>query len=324
MMRKLFASCILSLFIACAPLSSANAISISISFPSLDFKSMAAMYTLKNSIVLMARKINVAASHMMKYGDMLVCNAEHGENSYYTLNMIGFSFSVHWVEPFTWLSGWILLILGFFIMLLAAFYIFDVAFNLAISLFLLPLCLALWPFGWTKDKLKTNIEGITYYVGIFIFLPMGILIAVKIVEQVMKGILKTGVASEEYQLDFETAFLEDQSDLIRDHLGIDSFDFWKIFFCYIVALRVIPLMATEFCTHFFSSSAVGNPMSDKLSQGIQVVKNATVGRAGRYGADVLKHQSGRLVQRMGNQRGGWFRRSLYRYGKQLAKTKRRG
>jgi len=316
-MRKFLASLILSLFIVCVPLKSMAAFKIE-----FNFKSITAMYTLKNSVVEMAKKIHKASAQMMKYGDMLVCNAEHGENSFHSLNFMGMSFSVHWTDPLTWSSGWILLILGFFIMVLAAFYIFDVAFNLAISLFLLPICLALWPFGWTKEKLKTNIEGITYYVGIFIFLPLGIIIALKIVQQVFKGTLLVGVASREYEISFEEAFKADKSDYIRDHLGIDTFEFWKIFFCYIVALRIIPLMATEFCTHFFSSSAVGNPMSDKLSQGIQVVKKATLGRAAKYTKDALQHQTGRLIQRMGTPYGDWMGRSIYRYGKNMSKTKR--
>jgi len=317
-MKKLIVCFILSLFIVSAPLNARAEVMLNFNFASLT-----AMSRLKTSVVEMAKKINVASSQMMKFGDMLVCNAEHGENSYHQLNILMLSVSVHWTDPFTWTSGWILLILGFFIMMLAAFYIFDVAFNLAISLFLLPICLALWPFGWTKEKLKTNIEGITYYVGVFIFLPLGILIAVRIVRKVFEETLLKGLASRDYQISFEDAFDQDKSDLIRDHLGIDSLDFWKIFFCYIVALRVIPLMATEFCTHFFSSSAVGHPMTDKIQQGVNVLKKATLGRAGRYGANVLKSTSGKMIRKMGNENGDWLDRTLYRYGNNMAHRKRK-
>ena len=40
----------------------------------------------------------------------------------------------------------------------ASFYMFDVAFNLSISIILLPLGIALWPFGWTKAKLKNIVS----------------------------------------------------------------------------------------------------------------------------------------------------------------------
>lgn len=64
---------------------------------------------------------------------------------------------------------------------------FDVAFNLSLSIVLLPIALALWPFAWTRGKLKTVVESIAYYTGLFIFLPLGILIGAQLVVTIIEG-----------------------------------------------------------------------------------------------------------------------------------------
>jgi hypothetical protein len=239
-----------------------------------------AMTKLSNNVTEMTKQINSGSSQMMKIGSMVICSSLHGKAADLTFSFMGMDFNFRIIAPLLWLSGFTLYILGFFVMLIASFYMFDVAFNLAIFIALLPLSLALWPFAWTKDKFKTVISNIVYYVGIFIFLPLGILIAKQLVVTIMEH------AFADEGVDFATAFAEDNSDVLEDNLGLFSFTFIKILVSYIVAIRVIPLLAKDFCNHFFGS-ALGSPISEKLSQLIATTKKHSLDKIRDYGFNVI-------------------------------------
>lgn len=312
-MRK--ALCIiLSLFILGATPQPAQALS----FLGFEVKltKFQALNTLQNDVDKMTRKIHVASSQMMKFGDMLLCNAVHGEASYYSLDLQLVKITAHLICFDTFISGAVFYVMGFFIMVLASFYLFDVAFNLTLAIVLLPIALALWPFAWTRDKLKKIIDSVVYYTGVFMFLPLGVVLAVKILEEVVNNQFKKD------GFDFLAAYEADKSDLLRDHLGVFSFGFLAVLLCYLIALKLIPLMASEFCSHFFGGALVGNPLKDKLTQAKDVLKDRTVGRAKKYGKDAVAHKAGKGIESLGNSHGNLIQRTIARYGKTMAKRKR--
>ena len=315
-MRKVLCI-ILSLFILGATPQPAQAVSF-LGFE-VNLTKFKALNTLQTSVVKMTKRIHVASSSMMKFGDMLLCNAVHGEASYYSLDLKLVKITAHLVCFDTFISGAVFYIMGFFIMVLASFYLFDIAFNLTIAIVLLPIGLALWPFAWTRDKLKKIIDSVVYYTGVFMFLPLGVVLAVKVLEEVVdKQFHKDG-------FNFLAAYEADQSDLLRDHLGVFSLGFLAVLLCYLIALKLIPLMATEFCSHFFGGALAGaqsNPLREKLEQAKNVLKDRTVGRAKRYGKDVAAHQAGKGIESLGNSHGNLLQRSIARYGKTLAKRKK--
>ncbi|MBP5694321.1 MAG: hypothetical protein J6X03_02555, partial [Bacilli bacterium] len=92
-----------------------------------DDGTVEALDSLQNHIVEMSHKINAASSQMMMLADLMICNAKHGKESYHEFS-IGdiISFSIHIIQPWLFLSGLILYILGFFILMIASFYMFDV------------------------------------------------------------------------------------------------------------------------------------------------------------------------------------------------------
>jgi hypothetical protein len=251
-----------------------------------------AMTKLSDNVTEMTKQINSGSSQMMKIGSMIICSSLHGKAADVSFSFMGIDFNFRAVAPLLLLSGGILYILGFFVMLIASFYMFDVAFNLAIFIALLPLSLALWPFAWTKDKFKTVISNIVYYVGIFIFLPLGILIA----KQLITTIMAHAFADE--GIDFATAFAEDNSDVLEDNLGLFSFTFIKILVSYIVAIRVIPLLAKDFCNHFFGS-ALGSPISEKLSQLVGTTKKYSLDKIRDYGFNVIGNGAKNLGDKTG-------------------------
>ncbi|MBR5599579.1 MAG: hypothetical protein IKW39_06015 [Alphaproteobacteria bacterium] len=276
-MKKITFILILSLFTIFAPI---KAQAGKLNVPQISYGNISggqAMKKLSDNIYNMAKKINKSSSQLMKFGNMLYCSSIHGKAAEW--HILEWKWKVISFELL--LSSAILMLLGFIISMIASFYMFDVAFNLSISIVLLPLGIALWPFGWTKKKLKVIIDNITYYVGVFIFLPLGILIANAIAEEVIASAF--GNSS-----DLILAFENDQSDLIEDMLS-----FWNmlgIILSYVVAIRIIPLFANEFCNHFFSGQFAGGPISARLTQMITGLKKNTVDRVGKYGKDVVKHQ----------------------------------
>lgn len=308
---KILTTLILSLAIICFPIHEAFAV--------FSFDQLFALEELKQNIVEMAYLINAASSKMMKFAHMLLCYANHGEASYGEFSVAGIvSVNVHFVEPETWLSGAIFYVLGFFILMMASFYMFDVSFNLSIALVVLPIGLALWPFGWTRDKLRPMIESIAYYTGIFIFLPLGIVLAANLIKGVADEAISSGGG-----FNFDQAFAEGKADLIKDNLGITSTGFLKLLICYILAMRIIPMMAGEFCQHFFGGSLVGTPIGDKLNEMVAATKEKTIGRAWKLGKDITKHQTGLMIRNQGDKNGSFRQRALYRYGDNIAKSTRR-
>lgn len=296
---------LLSLFIFCSASHYANAASIG------------ALGTLTSSVSTMAKEINASSSTMMKYASMLMCNALHGQAAYRSISAsfhgVSVALEFYFPELSTLVSGFVLYAIGFFIMLVASYYLFDVALNISVALCVLPMGFALWPFGWTRDKLKPMIESIVYYTGVFIFLPMGIYIAKLIVKIVV---------FESADFDFEKAFIDDDSQAIAENLGLFTLGFLKAVICYIVAIYIIPLMSEEFCSHFFGNALVGSPMSDTIQKGVDIAKKHTVGKLAKYGADVAKSQTGKAIKSMGDKDGNILDRAMYRYGKQMSKTRK--
>ena len=288
-MKKLIFAIILSVYTLFTPVSSkAAAINVS----QISYGNIAggkSMQKLSDNIYKMAKSINKASSELMKFGDMLFCSSLHGKAADWDISVGSFDRTVRVVSFELFFSSCILIILGFIVSVIAAFYMFDVAFNLSISIVLLPLGIALWPFGWTKNKLKILIENIAYYVGVFIFLPLGVLVANTIVQQILSGVF--GSSS-----DLVEAFKNDQADLIEDKLALFSLSFLSVLLSYIVAIRIIPLFANEFCGHFFSGPVAGDPISARLTQLISGLKKRTIGRVAKYGQDVAVNQFKRMIK----------------------------
>lgn len=276
-----------------------------------------ALIKLNDEIMKLTREVSTASAQMMKFGDMLICNGRYGAAAEINFSVIGIDIiTVDFIAFDIYFSGLILYVIGFFVMMTATFYLFDIAFNLTIGIVLLPLALALWPFGITRDKLKLVIDSILYYVGLFIFLPLGVLIAKTLVMTIVDDAFSGSGFS------FKEAFDQDQSDLIKDNLGLTTLTFLKLLLCYIVSLKIIPLMAGEFCEHFFGGALVGNPMNQKMAE---MSKAATkpIKKLGNYGLDVLKHNKGKKLENMGKNRNSFMGRVLERYGKRMSKTQRR-
>ena len=306
-MKKKFLSFILSLFIFCLVSGYAHAAT-----------GISAVDTLTEDVKTMAQQINESSSQMMKLAAMLMCNALHGKDAYRSvsadvLGVAKVSLQFYFPVLSTLISGFVLYAIGFFIMLVASYYLFDVAFNISISLTVLPMGFALWPFGWTRDKLKPMIESIVYYTGVFIFLPMGIYIARLLVQLV---VFDTG------DFDFEKAFVEDNSELIAENLGLFSLGFLKAVVCYIIAIRLIPLMAEDFCTHFFGGSLVGTPMADTIKKGVDKAKQYTLGAMGDFAGDAAKKQAGDAIQSAGDKDGNSVDRAIHNYGEQMSNNKK--
>lgn len=320
-MSKYFLHFIFALFLvfAVAPEASAQIGMMGPPNITVGGQQITAMDNLVDGITNMTRMINDASKEMMKIGDLLICNSLHGEAATVKIGIEGFSVTLYLVALDIFISGCVLYVLGFFISIIASFYMFDIAFNLSLAIVLLPIVLALWPFAWTKGKLKIVVESIAYYTGLFIFLPLGILIGAELVVTIIQNAFTESNGSP---INIMQVFDEDKSDIIRDNLGVFTLTFLKVLVSYIVAMRIIPLMANEFCSHFFDGALVGSPMNEKMTQVIALAKQKTIGKATKFGKDVMKHKVGKAIENKGKSRGGFMGGVMARYGKQLAKTKK--
>ena len=304
---------IATFFLACESSFAAGGVSMS----SPDFSGTPGgshIGNLVTNITQMADEIHKASSKMMKFGDMLICASLHGKAALISIPILP---DIRIIDLSLFLVGGIFYILGFMIMMVASFYMFDVAFNLIISIILLPVGLSLWVFSWTKGKMGIILKNVAYYTGLFIFLPLGILIGKEIVYTVIEDALSP---------DIWTIYNNDQSDLLEEKLGLVQLPFLKILLSYIIALKVIPLMADDFCTHFFGKSLVGNPMRENMTQIGNMIKKHTIDKAAKFAKDVAKHQTGSAIkkagEKMGGDNAGLISRSVASYGAEMAKTKK--
>lgn len=278
-----------------------------------DISSIPALTSITNYITKMTINVNKSVSQLQKIADMLICYSLHGESSYIDApTVLGktLDLSLHLFNPVFFITGVVSYVLAFFVLMISIFYMFDIAFNICVTLLILPLGLALWPFGWTKDKLKVMIESIAYYTGVFIFLPLGILISVRIVE-----------ASTSWNGDIELFYREDNADAMSEAFGLSSLGFLKIILAYVVAIRIVPLLADEFCTHFFGHSLLGNPIHEKAAEFAKNFKQRTIDRVWNYGKNVARHSVGEHIKKSGDKNGGFLDRAVYRYGKNVGKAK---
>lgn len=276
---------------------------------------------LSDNIVELAQLINNSTSEMMRFGDMLMCSGLHGSAA--DTNIAGIV-SIKTIGLKIYTSGAILYTIGLLIMLMTSFYLFDAAFNLSLAVILLPLVLALWPFGWTRDKLQKIINSIVYYVGIFIFLPLGVLMAKELAFTIVESTFKNST-----DFSFMEAYEADQSDLIVENLGVFCMPFLKVLLFYVVAIRIIPLMAVDFCQYFFGQALTGSPMMDRITEmSKHLMKQGK--KAGKFGKDVAKHQVGSSIKNKGNKMtnpsNNVFTRALGRvmaqYGRNMGRTRR--
>lgn len=271
-----------------------------------------ALKDLTLNIYDIAKKIHDASSEMMEIGNMVICNSLHGKAAEWKFNVLGlFDLSLgRIIAPNLFLAGIVLYIMGFFVMLVSSYYMFDVAFNLAISITLLPIALSLWLFGWTKNYLKKVIDSISFYTGLFIFLPLGILLAKAIVMAVIEDVIQDNASIRQL-------FLEDNADKISETFSIFTMSILKIIITYMLAFKIIPTMADEFCKHFFDKNLAGNPLGDKIKQLANKTKEKFK-KLGKYGKDVVKHSMGKAIDTSGQ--GNFMNRSVHRYAQGLMNT----
>lgn len=266
------------------------------------------------NITATAKKIHTASNKMMKFGDMLICASLHGKAAEVGIDPI---LNMRLIDLSLFIAGGIFYILGFIIMMVASFYMFDVAFNLVVSIILLPIGLSLWIFSWTKDKITPIVENIVYYTGLFIFLPLGI----EIGSELVGTVIEKALSPEVWEI-----YEQDRSDILEEKLGLIQRPFLQILLSYIIAIKIIPLMADEFCQHFFGKALIGNPMKDNIAQIGAMLKKHTIDRAAKFAGDVAKHQTGETIkkagQKMGGDNPGLISRSVAKYGEEMAKTKK--
>lgn len=274
------------------------------------------IYQLIMNVYKIAADINYASSQMQKFGDMLMCASLHGKAADWYLDVWIVEIKIgRIIEPMLWIAALIFFCIGFIISIVASYYLFDIAFNLSVTMALLPIAIALWPFGWTKGKLKEVIDSIVFYIGLFMFLPLGILIANKLVEYVV---------AQELGASMENLFASDNSDKLAKKLGLISLGFLKLLLTYLVAFKIIPLFACEFCNHFFGSAMVGSPISEKIQEATQNLKKHTVDRAKDFAKDAAKKKMGDSIKNMGDENGNALQRALVSYGKEMAKNNKKG
>ena len=270
------------------------------------------LYALIMNIREIALSINEASSQMQKFGDLLHCAALHGKVAEWSVDawIVEIKIGII-IAPLLWLASIVFIFIGFIISVAASFYMFDVAFNLCVSISLLPLAISLWPFGWTRSKLKEVVDSIVYYVGLFMFLPLGILVA---------NTLVINVVTQIFGESMESLFASDNSDRLGVELGLISLGFLKVLLTYLIAFKIIPLFANEFCNHFFGAALLGNPISEKIQQAMQQVKKHTLGRLGKYTKDVAKHQLGKYIEKHGDHEGNFLQKTIAQYGSNMSKT----
>ena len=119
-----------------------------------------------NSILGAMRAINYKVSDIMVLGNSIMCYATVENGGAWKI------FGATVPNGITWLSGFIILCLGFLLVFALAYYFLDISFKIGFAVLAFPIVMGLWPFKITGDKVILIISIIAKAAAFFAFLAL--------------------------------------------------------------------------------------------------------------------------------------------------------
>ena len=261
-----------------------------------------------NNIMTVNKAVDKKVARFIVLGDAVKCAAADFLSHEWSLLVI----KIHVPNITLWLSGAIVWVVGVILTFVIGYYLCDISFKLGFAILAMPIAIGLWPFPLTKKYLGKVISLMLHCTGIFIFLCLGVTLAVALFDAaVTVGIAGTSSDGKDAMETMFGYFKEAErdnpaSEIIANAFDLTSFNFLLLMFAGIYGFRLIGASVNKYTGKFFpDSTGLGsvNPMHQGLTQVTDFAKQQAE-KVGALAKDTLKTQAGRGAAKLGGKISG--------------------
>lgn len=252
--------------------------------------------SIMDSLIGATKAITDTTAQFMVLGNMAMCFSNMKDGGAWDLGIM------HLTNVFIWIDGLILLVLGFILTCVVAYYLIDMSFKIGFAVMALPIVMGLWPFKVTQDKLATTISIIAKSAALFAFLALATYYGLELVVASFGGADgMAGIFNDFDKLANETASADEKSaivDRLEGHFYIFSTKFLMMLFGVIYAYKLISQTTKDLVEKFYPDGAFGseNPMHKMMTGMASIAKN--INR--KYGTglveDIAANSAGKMVK----------------------------
>ncbi len=208
-----------------------------------------------NKLLNLNRAIDATVSTNLVVGHALTCHSLHA-------GMIRLS-AVNIPDIWIWLCGAIIWFFGFMMTLAVSYYLLDVCFKMGFMVMVLPVVIALWPFNYTKDKLKVCFSILLKSAAVFAFLAITTSYALTIIQASIGGIDE-----------LLKRIVDGDAEYVADKFAPNGSQFLILVFAYLYAMKLIMGTINDFSEQFFPDKAIGNvspihKMTTQMTDGVK-------------------------------------------------------
>ncbi|MDR1693569.1 MAG: hypothetical protein LBR70_00025 [Lactobacillaceae bacterium] len=232
-------------------------------------------YQFKGAEVISAKTINKlfgvnmaidkTVSENLVIGNALICHANNA-GAWVDVSFL-FLFSLKIPNFWLMICGAAIWFAGFMLTLSISYYLLDISFKLGFAIIVLPIAIALWPFGFTKDKLAKVFSIVLKSGGIFAFLAITTSYSLELISAAMGGLDE-----------FYDRIANDDATWIAARFEITGPFFIIIIFAYLYSIKMIGGTIKNYVDKFFKDAAFGSasPIHSKATQATDMVKQKSV------------------------------------------------
>ncbi|MDD4556167.1 MAG: hypothetical protein PHE89_02400 [Alphaproteobacteria bacterium] len=227
-----------------------------------------------NKIFQVNRALDYVVSENLVIGEALICHATHA-GAWVDTTIITIPVTIP--NIFLIICGAAIWFCGFMMTLGVSYYLIDISYKLGFTIMVFPIVLGLWPFGITKDKVKTCFSIILKAGATFAFLSITASYGLALIDYAYGG--QSGGIERLY-----SEIEANQTMWIAETFSITGSYFLILIFAYLYAIRLLPSGVNEFVNKFFKDGVFSSsPMHKQLTQVTDMAKKGSM-KAASWGA----------------------------------------
>ena len=227
-----------------------------------------------NKILDFTEGVSIKVSNNMVIGNAIMCSANEA------IDLI----VIKIVNPWLWLCGAAIWVIGFLLALFVCYYLLDICFKIGFAIIMLPIAIGLWPFKATKGRVGACFSIILRSAAIYAMLAVCTTLATILIDKV---------------LPVDELFFyikEDNVSGIEDMFSLSEGKFLLLCIGFFYAIRLIgkneTLVNKLFPDRIFGSMS---PIHGKLTAVTGTVNSKLMKPFG-LARDIATHQTGRALR----------------------------
>ncbi len=257
--------------------------------------------SIMESLLGALRVITNTTAETLVLGKMVMCYADLENGGRWSFGKLG-----SMINLIKWLQGAAIFVIGLMLTMSVAYYFLDISFKLGFAVLAMPIAVGLWPFKKTEDKVKAILSIIIKAAASFAFMALVTTFGMTLVSESLGDL---DVLYEKIEVISETSSDEELDELnayIDDTLALFSTTFLLMCFTMYYFFNLVKNATSKFTDKFFKDSTFGDskPMHEGATKATSKAFNGALKVTGlKYGADVIKHQAGKLASKPGQKLG---------------------